>query len=122
MPINTLLDITGIPMGDYSVRGLKMSLTPEPANNGLQRASSGLLLDLTATQMRKFTASITCSDVQAPDFTNVWQGTPVTVLSVPDVGQGNDIAVTMNMLVDNWTVERDEWGCVSSWSLALRQT
>jgi hypothetical protein len=98
-----------------------MSLTPEPANNGLQRASSGMLLDLTASQMRKFSANITCADVQAPDFTNVWQGTPVTVLSVPDIGQGNDVAITMDMLVDNWTVERDEWGCVSSWSLAMRQ-
>lgn len=121
MPINTILDITGITMGDYSVRGLKMDLQPEQNSNGLQRASSGLLLDLTATQMRKFQATITCDDVEAPDFTNVWQGTPVTVISVPDVGQGNGVSVTMSMLVDSWIVTRDEWGCVSSWSLALRQ-
>jgi hypothetical protein len=121
MPTNTILDITGIPMGDYSVRGLTMTLQPEDQSNGLQRASSGLLLDLTATQMRKFQSTITCADVQAPDFTNVWKGTPVTVVSIPDVGQGNDVSVTMNMLVDSWNVSRDEWGCVSNWSLSLRQ-
>jgi hypothetical protein len=121
MPTNTILDITGIPMGDYSVRGLTMDLQPEDQSNGLQRASSGLLLDLTATQMRKFQATITCADIQAPDFTNVWKGTPVTVVSVPDVGQGNDVSVTMDMLVDSWNVSRDEWGCVSNWSLSLRQ-
>jgi hypothetical protein len=121
MPTYTLLQITGIPMGDYSVRGITMDLAPEPNTNGLQRASSGRLLDLTATQMRKFTATVTCDDVQAPDFTGVWQGTPVHVLSVPDIGLGNGVVVSMDMLVDSWTVSRDEWGCVSSWSLTMRQ-
>jgi len=121
MPTYTLLDITGIPMGDYSVRGITMELAPEQNSNGLQRASSGMLLDLTATQMRKFTATVSCDDVNAPDFTDVWQGTPVTVVSVPDIGQGDGVAISMDMLVDSWSVSRDEWGCVSSWSLTMRQ-
>lgn len=121
MPTNTILDITGITMGDYSVRGLTMVLNPEPNTNGLQRSGSGLLLDLTVPALRKYAATISCDDVEAPDFSTIWQGAPVTVTSVPDVGVGNGVSVTMDMLVDSWSVSRDEWGCVSSWSLSLRQ-
>lgn len=119
----TLLEITGLPFSDYSVRGLTMLLAIERSDSGLQRAGSGLLLDLTSPLMRKFTGSVSCDDTECPNFNNVWQGTPLTIRSVAGVGvsDSTDGTLTFDCLVDNWQVSRDEWGCVSSWSLQVRQ-
>jgi len=119
----TLLDITGLPHSDYSVRGLTMQLSPERSDSGLQRAGSGKLLDLTSPLLQKYTGTISCDDTEAPNFNGIFQGFPLTVKSVPGVGvsDNGDGTMTMDCLVDSWSVSRDDWGCVSSWSLTVRQ-
>src|SRR5512144_28658 len=121
----TLMELDGIDFGDYSVRGLTMLLKPIPAQDGLMRTINGGLVDLTATQFRKRMIQISCDDVEAPDFSSVWQGTAVTVTCVPGLGEGLNTAgetneqIVISCLVDDWQVSRDEWGCVSSWQLSL---
>lgn len=120
----TLMAMEGIDFGDYSVRGLTMVVKPIPAQDGLMRTINGGLVDLTATQFRKRMIQISCDDVDAPFFGDVWQGHAVTVTCVPGVGEGintDGVAdqLVIDCLVDDWQVSRDEWGCVSSWQLSL---
>lgn len=114
----TLMALDGIDFGDYAVRGLTMVVKPIPAQDGLMRTISGLLVDVTSEQFQKRQVQISCDDVEAPDFSAAWQGTPVTVTCVPDVGFGSS-TISINCLVDDWQVSRDEYGCVSSWQLSL---
>jgi hypothetical protein len=119
----TVMEITGLPFSDYSVRGVTMVLNPERSDSGLQRAGSGKLLDLTAPQLQKYQGQISCDDTEAPNFNGVWQGTPLTIKSVAGVGvsDATDGTITRDYLVDNWSVSRDEWGCIANWSLTVRE-
>lgn len=117
----TLMSLDGIDFGDYAVRGITMVVKPIPQQDGLMRTISGLLKDVTSTQFQKRTVQISCDDVEAPDFSTVWQGLPVTVTCVPGVGENVNTSgqQVINCLVDDWEVSRDEWGCTSSWQLTL---
>ncbi len=83
---------------------------------------NGLLLNLTAPQFQKFSATISCEDVDAPELDGIWQGQPVTVVCIPGmIGETNDTAtaITLQMLVDTWNSSRDEWNCLVSWTINL---
>ena len=82
MPTNTLLELSGIDLGDYAVRGLQLEIAPiEPGD--LERDINGGLHDLTLTAFRKYQLTITCTDQEAPELTDVWRGKPVTVTCLP---------------------------------------
>lgn len=117
----TLLSIVGIDLGDYSARQLTMTLNPIASGAGLRRSVNGTLLDLTALQFRKYQASVTATDVDAPALTNIWQGQTVTVTCIPNMGviDSTDGTVTLSMMVDSWNVSTDEWGCQTSWTINL---
>jgi len=112
----TLLSITGIDLGQYSARGLTLQLQPLQSSNGLRRTINGDLLDLTAPQFRKYSVSISCEDVDAPDLTGIYQGMPVTVTLIPETGIG---VVTLSMLVDSWQTSAQEWEHLTNWTLNL---
>lgn len=117
---STLLSISGIELGDYSCRGLTMTLTPTGTQGALRRTVNGSLIDLSAPQFRKFAATISCEDQEAPELTDIWQGQEVTVTCIPGLGvAATSGELTMTMMVDSWTVSRDEWGCLSNWSINL---
>lgn len=115
----TVLSITGITLGDYSARGLTMTLNPVTAGAGLRRSVNGTLLDLTSPQFQKFAASISCTDVDAPELTDVWQGKIVTVSCIPNLGFNATAPLTLTMMVDTWNVSADEWGDQTSWTINL---
>jgi hypothetical protein len=112
----TLLSLVGIDLGDYSARGLTLELQPIQSNSGLRRTVNGGLLDLTAPQFRKYSASISCEDVDAPVLTDIWQGMPVSITLIPETGIG---VVTLSMLVDSWTTSAQEWEHLTSWTINL---
>jgi hypothetical protein len=119
---STLLELTGIDLGDYSCRGLTMTLTPVASQNGLRRTINGGLLDLTAPQFRKYSAAISCEDQDAPELIGIWQGMPVTVVCVPGLAGGTDnpsATLTLSMLVDTWDTSRDEWNALTNWTIHL---
>jgi hypothetical protein len=120
MSDSTLLELTGITFGDFSCRGLTMDLQPIQSNDGLQRTINGALLDLTALQFRKYAATISCEDQEAPELGDIWQGMPVTVKCIPGVGLSDTGGeLTLSMLVDSWTTSRDEWNALTNWTINL---
>lgn len=121
MTTYTLLSIDDIDFSDYSVRGLTVKLNPIGSGE-LARDVNGGLHDLTLPQFRKYRAVISCSDHEAPPFTDVWRGQTVTVTFIPEVGVTNDTSettLTISMMVDEWDTSRDEYDAQTSWSLSL---
>ena len=118
---STVLGIVGLTLGEFSCRGLTMELTPIGSNQGLRRSINGVLLDLTAVQFHKYSASISCEDQEAPELTDIWQGKILTVTCIPGLGPSDSTAgsITLTMMLDTWTTSRDEWGALTNWTLNL---
>ena len=123
MSDSTLLELTGIELGDYSCRGLTLDLQLVTASNGLRRTVNGALRDFTAPQFRKYQATISCEDQDAPELVGIWQGLPVTVTCIPGVVGATDdnptATLILDMLVDSWQSSRAEWDALSNWSINL---
>ncbi len=122
MTDSTLLSITGITIPDYAIRGLTLDLQLVTASDGLRRSINGELLDLTASQFRKYSATLSCEDQDVPTLTDIWQGQIVTVTCIPSVGPVNDASggtLTLNMMVNSWTTSRAEWDSLTNWTIEL---
>ncbi len=119
MSDSTLLAITGITIPDYAIRGLTLDLQLVAADGGLRRSINGELLDLTADQFRKYTATLSCEDQDVPTLTDIWQGQIVTITCIPGVGPANntDGTLTLSMMVDTWNTSRAEWDSLTNWSI-----
>jgi len=139
---DTLLVISGPGITDWSARGLTQTLDPIEASGNLARTVNGALLDLSATQMRKYKSTISCTDQEMPAFDGVWPGMVLTVDCVPELGYltaGGSPGRTvvsgssrvssvwtyyrpqLTMRVVSYTVSRDEWGAATSWQLDLEE-
>jgi hypothetical protein len=118
MPAATLLAIDGITLGDYSARGLTMTLTPIEAASVQRRTINGELIDLSAPQFRKFKASISCTDRDAPALVGVWPGQVVTVACIPWLG-ANATQIVLTMMVTNWNTSAQEYASDTAWQIDL---
>ncbi len=139
---DTLLVISGPGITDWSARGLTQTLDPIDASGNLARTVNGALLDLSASQMRKYKSTISCTDQEMPAFDGVWPGMVLTVDCVPELGYltaggtpGRTVVAgssrvsgvwtyfrpQLSMRVITYTVERDEWGAATSWQLDLEE-
>jgi hypothetical protein len=120
---STLLSIDGIDFSPYSNRGLTMTLEPIAQAVDLRRDCNGLLVDVSLAQFRKYRSTVTCTDQEAPTFTDVWPGKFVTVICIPDMGVSDGVGntLTMEMLVVAWDTSRDEWGAELGWRLELEE-
>jgi len=139
---DTLLVISGPGITDWSARGLTQTLDPIDASGNLARTVNGALLDLSATQMRKYKSTISCTDQEMPAFDGVWPGMVLTVDCVPELGYltaggspGRTVVsgssrvsgvwtyyrAQLTMRVVTYTVSRDEWGAATSWQLDLEE-
>lgn len=116
----TLLSIDDINFSDYATRGLTVTLSPIDSG-ALERDVNGNLVDLTLPEFRKLQASIECTDHEAPTFDDVWRGKEVIVTFIPEVGVVNntDGTLTLQMMVDSWQTNRDEYGADTGWTLSL---
>ena len=137
---DTTLLLTGLGVTPYSARGLTERLEPVGAGE-LRRTVNGTLIDVTDTVFRKYTLSISANDQEPPAFDTAWRGLQVTVdlvgrLAYATGGSpgrtivpGSSVVVggfttyrpRLIMLVLAWTIERDEWGAMTSWSLDLEE-
>jgi hypothetical protein len=118
MPAATLLAIDGIDLGDYSARGLTMTLTPIEAASVQRRTINGELIDLSAPQFRKFKASISCTDRDAPTLVGVWPGQVVTVTCIPWLG-ANATQIVLTMMVTSWNTSAQEYASDTAWQIDL---
>lgn len=142
MANETLLVLTGIGVAPYSARGLEQSLKPISASGQLRRTINGELIDLSETQLRKFSSTISGRDQLSPVTNGIWPGRTVTVscvaeLCYPTSGGSPDRPVVsgsqrvegdmtyyrpqLTMRVVDWQINEDEWGREVGWSLELEE-
>jgi hypothetical protein len=138
---DTLLVLAGIGVPLYSARGLTQTLQPIEAAGSQRRTVNGALVDLSLAQFRKYRSTVRCSDMEAPALAGIWPGHVVTVdciveLSYPSGGAPERTPVTasvrsesgfvfyrpqLTMQVTGYTVEKNEWGAVTAWTLELEE-
>ena len=137
---DTDLVLTGLGVVDFSARGLTEQLTPVNAG-ALRRTVNGVLVDVSDTLFRKYTLSISAADQEPPAFDGAWRGLEVTVDAVSQlahptasspgrtvvpgssrvVGSFTVYRPRLVMLIEDFNVERDEWGAATSWTLDLEE-
>ena len=142
MADETLLVISGQGMPPYAVRGITQTLVPIDAARNLRRTVNGALIDLSASQFKKYRSEISCTDIQAPAFDAVEIGDTVTVGCVEELGyltSGGSPARTvvagssrvqgsytfyrpeLTMVVVDKSQSFDEVGAVESWAMVLEE-
>jgi hypothetical protein len=117
----TLLQIDGVDFSPWAVRGLTMTLSPIDAAKALARDCRGALVDISLAQFRQFKTSITCTDFEAPELTDVWPGKDITIICIPGLGVSSipspDDVLTILAKVTSWNTSRDEWAAEVAWQL-----
>lgn len=123
MPAYTLLAIDGIDFSQYAVRGITMTLQPISQAAALARDCRGALADISLAQFRQHKVSITCTDHEAPELTDVWPGTDITITCIPGLGASNTTGDVLTILakVTAWNTSRDEWAAEVAWHLEAEQ-
>src|SRR5262249_14853622 len=121
-PPYTLLAIDGIDFGDYAVRGITMTLTPIDQEKAFARDCLGILRDISVPQFRCFKTTITCTDNDAPELTNIYIGAVVTITCIPGIsGSYDSPIVTFAAMVTGWNTSRQEWDATVAWQLEAEQ-
>jgi hypothetical protein len=123
MPEMTLLSIDGIDFLPWAVRGITMTLAPIDQAKNVARDCRGQLADISVAQFRQHKISITCTDHEAPAFTDVWPGTDITITCIPGLGAVNGAGDVLTILakVTSWNTSRDEWAAEVAWTLEAEQ-
>jgi hypothetical protein len=133
--------VPGLP--PYAARGLKGTLRPiDMAQGGgvLRRTVNGTLVDLSAPQFRKYQLEASGDDQQPPALASMWPGMAFNVdchvelayptgFIVPDrtpvpgservEGDYTFFCPSLAMRLQEFSIERDEWGAAVSWALTL---
>jgi len=122
-PPYTLLAIDGIDFSQYAVRGITMTLEPIDQAKSVARDCRGELADISLAQFRQYKVSITCTDHEVPELTDVWPGQDITISCIPGLGVANssgDVLV-IDCKVISWNTSRDEWPAEVAWQLEAEQ-
>jgi hypothetical protein len=143
MALNTVLEISGPGIADYSARGATQTLDPIDAAGNLVRTVNGALIDLSPSQMRKYRSSIKCNDTESPALDGIWPGMLLTIDCIAELGYrtsggtpGRPVVPGSSRVSNLWTyyrprlsmrvvqysVSRDEYGAMTDWSLDLEET
>jgi len=122
-PPYTLLAIDGISFSQFAVRGITMTLEPIEQAAALARDCRGALADISLAQFRQHKVSITCTDHEAPVFTDIWPGKDITITCIPGLGvsnSANDVLIILAK-VTAWNTSREEWEAEVAWQLEAEQ-
>lgn len=137
----TLLALTGIGVPPYSARGLHQTLQPIADAAQTKRTINGALVDVSDVLFRKYSSQISGADVDPPAIEAVWPGLQLTVdciaeLAVAEstepvfartvVGSRTEAGFIfyrprLVMLVTDFSINIDEYGKASSWSMNLEE-
>lgn len=145
---DTELTLSGMGLPQYSARGLTQTLAPIAAAKQLRRTINGSLIDVSMSQFRKYSTTISAADVAPPELDYIWPGSIVTVgcvlelvtlgeytaedseyvLSRPCVpgsirhaGGYTFFRPLLIMLVTDYSLSADEWAAGVTWSLSLEE-
>ena len=138
MANETLLVIAAAGVPPYSARGLTQTLVP--LGGAMRRTINGTLTDVSASQFRKYSSVITCTDQQPPAMSGVWPGQTLTVDCVAELsyltatGSPERTVVAtrteglftfyrprLTMKVADWNTRTDEYGARIGWELTLEE-
>lgn len=149
LPPSTLLTLAflaggagpGVP--PYSARGIHQTLDPiEAVRNKVKRTVNGGLRDVSPPQMRKYKSEITCQDQEAPAIDGIWNGMTFLVGCVEELGFATAGGVPqrpvvpgseriegdttyyrplLQMMVTDFSLDRDEWNAETGWKLVLEE-
>jgi hypothetical protein len=124
----------------YSARGLTQSLAPDGASRSMRRTVNGRMVDLSVSGFRKYVSTIQCRDTGSPALSGIWPGQIVVVDCIVELchetataGQERTAVAgsereangftyyrpQLTMMVDNFQIDRDEWGAMVGWTLDL---
>jgi hypothetical protein len=119
----TLLAIDAIDFSPYAVRGITMTLEPIDQAASLARDCRGDLVDISFEQFRQYKISISCTDHEAPELTDIWPGQDITITCIPGLGAANDSNDVLTILakVTSWNTSREEWEAEVAWELNAEQ-
>lgn len=122
-PPYTLLAIDDIDFSQYAVRGITMTLAPIEQAANVARDCRGMLADISLAQFRQYKVTITCTDHEAPELTDVWPGRDVTITCIPGLGAANTTGDVLTILakVIAWNTSREEWAAEVAWTLEAEQ-
>lgn len=74
----TKLVLEGLPLPPFSARGIKQTYKVIDGGSEMKRTANGRLVAVATPELRKYSTSISCEDMAAPAFEDVWKGTLVT--------------------------------------------
>jgi hypothetical protein len=119
-PPYTLLAIDNIDFSQYAVRGITMTLEPIDQAKNLARDCRA---DISVAQFRQYKVTITCTDHEVPELTDVWPGQDITITCIPGLGAANSTGDALIILakVTTWNTSRDEWAAEIAWQLEAEQ-
>lgn len=139
------LKLTGLGVPPFSVRGVVQTLEPIDDAADVRRTMNGTAINLSNPDFRKYQSEISCEDMSPPAIDEIAVGMELTVECVaelsyqgalPLAGNNSRPAVTgsareangfvfyrpiLTMLVTGHSVEHDEWGAITSWSIDLEE-
>lgn len=123
MPAYTLLSIDGIDFSQYAVRGITMTLEPIEQAKNVARDCRGALADISVAQFRQYKVTVTCTDHEVPELTDVWPGQDITITCIPGLGVADttDGQLVILAKVTTWNTSRDEWAAEVAWQLEAEQ-
>jgi hypothetical protein len=122
-PPYTLLAIDDIDFSQYAVRGITMTLDPIDQAKNLARDCRGQLVDISLEQFRQYKVTISCTEQEVPELTDVWPGKDITITCIPGLGASNTTGDVLIILakVTSWNTSRDEWAASIAWQLEAEQ-
>jgi hypothetical protein len=122
-PPYTLLAIDTIDFSDFAVRSITMTLTPIEQASNVARDCLGQLVDISLAQFRQHRVTITCTDHEAPELTNVWPGQDVTITCLPGLDGGGPLTTPLVIAakVTSWNTSFREWDAEIAWQLEAEQ-
>jgi hypothetical protein len=142
MDPTTDLVITGLGIPPYSARGLTQTLEPIDEGAIFRRTVNGDLINVgIITGFQKYRTVIQCRDQQAPAFGGLWKGALITIQSIVYLATGTAggterTAVAgstyeesgftfyrpvLECAVTGFSVDRDEYGAISGWTLEAEE-
>jgi hypothetical protein len=113
----------GDQLSQFAVRGITMTLAPIDQAKNVARDCRGELADISLAQFKQHKVSITCTDHEAPELTDVWPGQDVTITCIPGLGAANGPGDVLTILakITSWNTSRAEWQAQVAWQLEAEQ-
>lgn len=138
----TNLRMVGIGVAPYSARGLTQTLTPIVQASQKKRTVNGVLRDISFPNFRKYASTITGADQETPNFDGKWPGLTVIVDCITELmyttaggtpgrevvpgssrvsGNHTIYRPRITFMIANLSIQTDEYGAQTSWSLELEE-